>query len=216
MEKNPRKNKGRKGRFKEEKGWTVKNVRPEETLGNPAFYYTDDEVEKYAHSGGMRRAQEKIAHRILELLGLEGGKLLDIGCGPGYTANIYQTEGYEVVGLDIIPKMIEKAKANGFKAYIGDMRDLKQIFPNKRFGGIVSVSALQWLNDSNDLKKVAEGVFSVLEKGAPAVFQFYPKSEQEAKNVVRIFEQNGFHGEVIIDYPDVPKNRTVYLVMKRD
>jgi len=82
-----------------------KNDRPEEYLADPNIYYTDEEVEKYAHSGGMRRAQEKIAYRVLELLELKpGSSLLDIGSGPGYTAEVYRSKGYNVTCMDLISK----------------------------------------------------------------------------------------------------------------
>jgi len=215
MKRNPKRKQRRI--FKKDKGWVVKNDRPEEYLGNPYFYYTDDEVNKYAHSGGMRRAQEKIAHRVLELLELnQGNSLLDIGSGPGYTAEVYRSEGYNVTCLDLIPKMIEKAKEKEFETYVGDMRNIKEIFAGHKFDGIVSVSALQWIKNKQEIQKVAQGIYSVLDKNKPLVIQFYPKSEQELKETAKVFTQNGFHGEIITDWPDVPKNRTIYLVMKRD
>ena len=210
-------NQRRKGNSKKDKGWVVKNDRPEEYLGDPHFYYTDEEVEKYARSGGMRRAQEKIAYRVLELLELEPGKsLLDIGSGPGYTADVYRSEGYNVTCLDLIPKMIDKAKEKGFEAYVGDMRDVGKLFEGRKFDGVVSVSALQWIKNKQEIQRVAQGIYSVLNKGGILVIQFYPKSEQELKETANIFMHNGFHGQIIIDWPDIPKNRTIYLVMKRD
>lgn len=206
-----------KRKFKKGKGWIVKSDRPEEYMGDPHFYYTDEEVEKYARSGGMRRAQEKIAYRILELLELESGcSLLDIGSGPGYTADVYRSEGYNVTCMDLIPKMVDKAKEKGFEAYVGDMRNVKKLFEGRKFDGIVSVSALQWIKDKQEIQGIAQGIHSLLDKGGPLVVQFYPKSEQELKETAKIFIRNGFHGGIIIDYPDIPKNRTTYLVMKRD
>jgi len=194
-----------------------KNDRPEEYLGSPTFYYTDEEVDRYARSGGMRRAQEKIAYRVLELLGLEpGASLLDIGSGPGYTAEVYRSEGYDITCMDLMPKMIEKAKEKDFKAYVGDMRQVGEIFAGEKFNGIVSVSALQWIKDKQEIRKVAQGIYSLLDKGSPLVVQFYPKSEQELKETAKVFTQNGFYGQTITDCPDIPKNRTTYLVMKRD
>jgi cyclopropane fatty-acyl-phospholipid synthase-like methyltransferase len=211
------KNQRRKGNSKKDKGWVVKNDRPEEYLIDPHFYYTDEEVEKYARSGGMRRAQEKIAYRVLELLDLKSGKsLLDIGSGPGYTAEVYRSEGYNVTCMDLIPKMINKAKEKEFEAYVGDMRDVGKLFEGRKFDGVVSVSALQWIKDKQEIQKVARGIYSVLNKESPLVIQFYPKSEQELKETARIFTQNGFYGQIITDWPDIPKNRTNYLVMKRD
>lgn len=217
MGKNSRRNQKKKAKIKKNKGWVVKNVRPEEYLVDPHFYYTDEEVDKYARSGGMRRAQEKIAYRVLELLGLESkSSLLDIGSGPGYTAEVYRSEGYNVTCLDLIPKMIEKAKEKEFEAYVGDMRQIEDIFNGRKFDGVVSVSALQWIKDKKDIQKVAQGIYSVLDKNKPLVIQFYPKSEQQLKETAKVFTRNGFHGEIITDFPDIPKNRTVYLVMKRN
>jgi len=212
-----KKNQRRKGNSKKDKGWVVKNNRPEEDLGNPLLYYTDEEVEKYSRSGGMRRAQEKIAYRVLELLELESGKsLLDIGSGPGYTAEVYCSEGYNVTCMDLIPKMISKAKEKGFEAYVGDMRDVGKLFEGRKFDGVVSVSALQWIKGKQEIQRIAQGIYSVLNKNGLLVIQFYPKSEQELKETARIFTQNGFHGQIIIDWPNIPKNRTSYLVMKRN
>lgn len=217
MRRKSNRNQRRKEKSKKNKGWVVKNDRPEEYLGDPHFYYTDEEVEKYARSGGMRRAQEKIAHRVLELLKLERGKsLLDIGSGPGYTADVYRSEGYNVTCMDLIPKMIDKAKEKEFEAYVGDMRNIGKLFGGRKFDGAVSVSALQWIKDKQEIQGVAKGIYSVLDKEAPLIIQFYPKSERELKETASIFTQNGFHGQVIVDCPDIPKNRTTYLVMKRD
>lgn len=213
---NPTRQRRKKKKLKD-KGWVVKNDRPEEYLGDPHIYYTDDEVDKYARSGGMRRAQEKIAHRVLELLNLDSGSsLLDIGSGSGYTAEVYRSEGYNVTCLDLIPRMVEKAKEKKFEAHVGDMIKVGETFNGRKFDGVVSVSALQWIKDKQEIQKIAQGIYSVLDKDKPLVIQFYPKSEQELKETARVFTKNGFHGETITDYPDVPKNRTVYLVMKRD
>jgi ubiquinone/menaquinone biosynthesis C-methylase UbiE len=118
--------------------------------------------------------------------------------------------------MDLIPKMINKAKEKEFEAYVGDMRDVGKLFEGRKFDGVVSVSALQWIKDKQEIQKVARGIYSVLNKESPLVIQFYPKSEQELKETARIFTQNGFYGQIITDWPDIPKNRTNYLVMKRD
>lgn len=165
----------------------------------------------------MKRAQERIAYRVLELLELEPkSSLLDIGSGPGYTSEVYRSEGYNVTCMDLIPAMVEKAKEKGFEAYVGDMRKIKEIFINRKFDGVTSVSALQWIKDKQELQKVAQGIYSILNRGAPLIIQFYPKSEQELKETANVFTQNGFNGQTIIDWPEIPKNRTTYLVMKRN
>jgi len=196
--------------------WTVSIDRPEEIYGNPALYYTDEEIEKYARCGGMRKAQEKIAYRIIELLeSEEKARLLDLGCGIGYTTKVYKDEGYDVVGLDILTKMLKKARENGLNVVEGDMRDLPGLFNQKEFDAVVSASALQWLKQREDIIKVSSGIKYVLKDRGKLVIQFYPKSEEEMINTARVFRREGFTGEIIIDNPENPKKRTIYLVMNK-
>jgi len=197
-------------------GWVVSIDRPEEIYGDPALYYTDEEIKKYARCGGMRRAQEKIAYRILELLGLEpGAKLLDLGCGIGYTALVYKSEGYDVIGIDILTKMLEKAREMGLTIVEGDMRNLSRLFQREEFDAVVSASALQWLKEGKDIGEVATGVNYVLKDKGKLVIQFYPKSEEEMMNTARVFKKGGFEGEIVVDNPENPKKRTIYLVMRK-
>lgn len=199
-----------------EKSWVVKRERPDDYLRSPFEYYTDEEVERYVRSGGMRRAQEKIAYRVLELLNSEkGSSLLDLGSGPGCTAEVYRENGYAVVCLDLIPKMVEKSLEKGFESYVGDMRELKEIFPEKKFDGVVSVSALQWVKNKKEIERIADGISFVLKGDGVAVIQFYPRSEKELNGVAKIFCKRGFETKAVTDWPDVPKNRTFYLVLTK-
>ncbi len=196
--------------------WTVKNNRPEEYIIDPKIYYTDEEVENYSKSGGMRRAQEKIAYRILEFLELKkGSKIIDIGSGPGYTAEIYRGAGYNITCLDLIPKMLEKAKEKGFETILADMREIKKTIKRKKFDGAISVSAIQWIKKPEELEKIAIGIYSILKKESPLIIQFYPKTEGELNQTFKAFKENGFEGEIIIDWPKIPKNKTIFLVLKR-
>ena len=64
-------------------------------------------------------------------------KVLDIGCGLGHTVDLMSQYGYSAVGLDISPKMIEKAKINYplNKYKVGDMT-LPDSFEPKTFSHI--------------------------------------------------------------------------------
>ncbi|MFC1685821.1 class I SAM-dependent methyltransferase [Nanoarchaeota archaeon] len=198
-----------------EKGWKVSIDRPEEIYVEPSKYYTDEEVKKYILSGGMKRTQEKIAYRILELAKLKGGKVLDMGCGIGYTASVYEREGFSVVGLDVLPKMLEEARKKGLRVVEGDMRDVSDMFGEGSFDAIFSVSALQWLKEKKDLEKVAFGIRKVLKAGGKLVIQFYPKTEEEMMMTAKIFKKAGFEGQIIIDNPKNPMKRVIFLVMDK-
>jgi len=195
------------------KAWKVKIERPEEILGKPELFYTDEEVEKYAKSGSMRRAQQKIAYRILQILKVNPpASILDLGCGVGYTAEVYLKEGFDVTGLDILPNMLSKAKQKQIKVVQEDMRNLKAFFKNEKFDFVVSASALQWIKNKEDLKKVADGIKYILKEHGKVVIQFYPYSEEEMIQIAKIFKKAGFKTEIIIDSPENPKKRTIFLV----
>jgi len=59
-----------------------------------------------------------------------GARVLDLGCGGGDQAKVFAERGYDVVGIDIAPSLIEFAKKqfkeDGLKGtfIIGDMRDI--------------------------------------------------------------------------------------------
>ncbi len=197
-------------------GWTIKTERPEEKFGDPLFYYTSHVVDKYVGSGGMRRAQQKIALRIIELMGLEvGSRVLDIGCGPGYTSEVYLNAGYNVVGLDVCPLMIEKARQKGLQVGEGDMRNVGDLFMGQRFDGIASVSALQWIKEPSEVRRVAEGAYTLLGPESPLVVQFYPKSESELRQTTKEFRRVGFRGNAIIENPQNSRSRMIYLDLRR-
>ncbi|MDH4143863.1 MAG: class I SAM-dependent methyltransferase, partial [Acidimicrobiia bacterium] len=48
---------------------------------------------------------------ILSLLPPPPARLLDLGCGTGWTSRMFAQRGYDVVGQDIAPSMIELARA---------------------------------------------------------------------------------------------------------
>jgi SAM-dependent methyltransferase len=53
------------------------------------------------------------------------GRVLEVGCGPGYFAERVQKElGAEVVALDVSPRMVELTREHGVDARIGDVQDL--------------------------------------------------------------------------------------------
>src|SRR4051812_12260629 len=53
---------------------------------------------------------------VLALLPPPPARLLDLGCGTGWTSVFFARAGYEVVGLDIAPDMVEQAEANRARA----------------------------------------------------------------------------------------------------
>jgi len=195
-------------------------VRPEDDYLEPEFYYSFDEIERYNKSKNIIKTQEKIALRILDLINSKQNinkkkiKLLDLGCGPGHTTLFYKKQGYNIIGLDILDKMLEKAKEKNLNVKKGDIRELIKLFNLKEFDIIVSASAIQWI-PLKDIKAVARGVYSILKDNGILIIQFYPKNNKELYKIFRIFQKNKFLGEIIIDNQENPKNKLVFLVLKK-
>jgi len=211
FKKNLGKNAGHKVPF----GWEVKNERPEEIYKDPEVFYTKEESSRYNSSSGMKNIQHKIAKRVLQLLEMENGKnktLLDIGCGTGNTLEVFEDFGFDCIGVDVSANMLKYAKEKGFKVKQGSVTELNKAFPTSKFDFVISISALQWLKEKKEYEKAITSISKVLKKGGKCVIQFYPETEKELELVRNIILDAGYTLETIIDNPDNPRKRLVFLV----
>jgi ubiquinone/menaquinone biosynthesis C-methylase UbiE len=162
----------------------------------------------------MKKAQEELTLKVVELLEMKPpAKVLDLGCGVGYSTNLLKEIGFEVAGIDINPLMIEKAKAKGLNVVVGDFRELEKHFKEKSFDYVISVSALQWVKNRKDMKRVAEGVYYVLKDNGKVGIQFYPFSEIELNMFCKAFRRVGFKCMVKIE--NNRSKRTVFLLLEK-
>lgn len=61
---------------------------------------------------------------ILSLLPAPPARLLDLGVGPGWTSLLFAQRGYDVVGMDLAPAMIELARENQVRAGVMNLQFL--------------------------------------------------------------------------------------------
>ncbi len=142
-------------------------------------------------------------------------KVLDLGCGVGFSTEQLKELGFAVIGLDINEYMLKKAEEKGLKVIKGDMRKLNEYFNKESFDYVISISALQWIKDMNEIKQVAKGIYYVLKENGKAGIQFYPKSEEELYKIFWKFRRIGLKGEIIIDNPYSSKKRTIYMIFEK-
>ncbi len=69
-------------------------------------------VESWEYSKLVRGSLEPLEREILVRHIKPGSRVLDIGCGGGREAIGLAREGYQVVGIDIAPRMVEAARTN--------------------------------------------------------------------------------------------------------
>ena len=111
----------------------VGNLNDVDAMG-PAFIAMSDQLGRYEET----RTE---CEQIVALAGLEpGARILDAGCGFGRTVGVLQEMGFDAVGVDISPAVIEEARTrNPGPSYL--VHDLTQPLPGEveRFDAIVNV-----------------------------------------------------------------------------
>lgn len=102
---------------------------------------------------------------LLDLLRPEHGELiLDAGCGTGVFTLDILSFGLHVIGLDVSLPMLmragQKARGYPFQMVLGDILNLP--FPENSFDKVVSVTALEFIEDA---KGALTELFRVTKKG---------------------------------------------------
>jgi len=89
--------------------------------------------------------------RVYELLeGHRGGRVLDVGCGPGITVEHLVKEGFEFYGVDISREMIaecdRKFRHLGHAHFsVGKIEELE--FPDSFFDVVLSLGVVEYIDD---------------------------------------------------------------------
>ena len=116
--------------------------------------------------------------RMLDRIPNPKGKILDIGRGPGIYTRDLLLRGWEVWGIDISPKMLERAKESIMnlpeapRAHFstGQMEELQ--FEPSFFDAVLCIGVLPYVGS---LEKAVSEVFRVLKPGGYVLFQISNK-----------------------------------------
>ncbi|MGM0405475.1 MAG: class I SAM-dependent methyltransferase [Thermoplasmatota archaeon] len=142
------------------------------------------------HKDRMRSTSQQV-DKIVEILDLNvGDKILDLCCGVGRHTLEFARRGYEVTGVDLTEKYIEKgerkAKKEGLDAEFvkSDMRDFRR--ENTYDAAINFFSSFGYFNDERDNFKVIENVHTSLKSSGKFLIDVMGK-----KVMAREFTQKG-------------------------
>jgi SAM-dependent methyltransferase len=105
----------------------------------------------------------------------DGARVLEVGCGPGHLSiRLTRQHGLEMIGLDLDPAMIRRARANADRPENGDERrpsflvgDVASMaFPDRSFDLVVSTLSMHhWADPTAGLAEIGR----VLRPGARAL-----------------------------------------------
>ncbi|XP_070500206.1 18S rRNA (guanine-N(7))-methyltransferase [Chironomus tepperi] len=198
--------------------------RPEH-LAPPEIFYNDDEAKKYSQNTRIIEIQEEMSERAYELLLLpedEPQLILDVGCGSGLSGSVLEENGHYWIGIDISQAMLDVAVDREVEGdlILGDMGE-GMPFKAGSFDGALSISALQWLCNADKTHHVPQKrlyqffttLYACLTRNARAVFQFYPENAEQIDMITSQALRSGFHGGVVVDYPNSSKSKKYYLVL---
>ncbi len=192
--------------------------RPEEEYGSPSEYYSADRAAYYAHSNSMRKMQRKMTARALELIEIDPDAwILDMGCGTGFGQELLVEAGVQAIGIDIAWDMLVQVRRQNGPLICADMTVLP--FRDHSFDAVISISAMQWiLSEDPNLRDAAlvelvKELARILLTGGSIAIQFYPRTDLILKDVKETFATTtSFEGQLVIDNPQNPKKRKIYLV----
>jgi ubiquinone/menaquinone biosynthesis C-methylase UbiE len=114
-----------------------------------------DEIAQLAESGGSGR--DRYDAFLLSLIPTTAGRVLDVGCGLGRLTWAIAASGRHVVGVDLSPAMVDRARRAGTldqaSFRVGNFLELD--FSAQSFDCIVSAAALHHMDHAAALARMA-------------------------------------------------------------
>jgi SAM-dependent methyltransferase len=100
--------------------------------------------------------------------------VIDLGCGTGEHSRELAAHGFDVVGIDSSPAMLERAADQPVPPNVrfveGDVADVAALVDRPAQGAICLGNTMPHLDDEA-MRRFARGLATVLEPGAPFLFQ---------------------------------------------
>ena len=147
-------------------------MRPD-PVGGDLFYGPDQAIIHHENFGKLAKIAAEDVVSLLQGAGLSEGTVVDLGCGSGILARTLSEAGYDVLGVDISPAMIELAKRNAPRASfrVGSLLDAEL----PRAVAVTAIGeALNYATDPRaglgELERLAGRVHGALEPGGVFLF----------------------------------------------
>lgn len=189
----------------------------------------------YAAKFGGELDAKPLDRMLLHLIATDarGGKVADLGAGPGHAAAFLAARTVRAIAVDVSPAMVAEARARGVEAVVGDLCALP--FGDAELDGAVALYAIVHLSP-DELRRFAAELARTLAPGAPALIAFHVGTEAvhvdellgvavtldfvfwDTGVVVTALEAAGLRVEVRLErvpYPTEHPSTRAYLIARR-
>ncbi|KAH0789550.1 putative 18S rRNA (guanine-N(7))-methyltransferase [Histomonas meleagridis] len=214
------------------------------TDNSPFQFYSDEWFEKNIKvrqvdeqiisfvSPNYEKLQQSLTGKALELLDLPGDYprlIADVGCGLSVSGEVINNSGNFWVGVDILRSMF-------FSPYLEHIMrpmdspnsyvrcDIGEGMPFRPgvYDGAIGIDVLQWLFSvfpgcdpvPKRIRTFFETLHGCLACGARAVFNFHPKSPEQAEMLSTIATKCGFGGGIHIENPNSNAAKEHWLILE--
>ena len=137
---------------------------------------------------------EKIAHKIRSLLhknGVDGGLLLDLGCGTGTLSFLLENNGYDIIGVDASEDMLMVANEKKYEENSSAMFLCQNAEDLDLFGtidcAVCSLDTINHIDSTEKIEKVISKVSLFMNMGGIFIFDMNTPYKHE-----RILGNNTF------------------------
>ncbi|MBN1923603.1 MAG: class I SAM-dependent methyltransferase [Nanoarchaeota archaeon] len=165
-----------------------------DVLGDsPTDYYNKEQARLYELSGAFKRIQSRMTLDALSIACFKPeSRVLDLGCGTGFSTIVLKEKGFNVTGCDVNEHMLDYAKKKGLRTVLCDIRSLH--FKDEEFDYLISISTIQWVKP-REYEDVLREIHRVVKDSA--IIQFYPKNSAEFEHFIKIARKL-FHTEAFV------------------
>jgi len=161
----------RKSMFKKKNIFEYKDISKifiAEAYNKLAENYEDTVVSRSLFYSEHYRAIAKFLLRNVIHRLKRGSLVADLGCGTGFWSILIKKLGFEVIGLDISLRSIEKAYEKGLESFVGDIEKIS--LRNESFDLVIALASVINHIDSHD--QFFKNVSRILKKNGYLVFDF--------------------------------------------
>jgi SAM-dependent methyltransferase len=129
---------------------------PSEPPGSPDSHRHRDVAESFGENAGRYdRARPTYPADLVDriIAGSPGRDVLDVGCGTGISARLFQVAGCAVLGVDHDPRMAELARARGTAVEVSRFEDWDPA--GRLFHTVIAAQAWHWVDPVTGAAKAA-------------------------------------------------------------